>query len=328
MGNGGGVSIAGPNNTIEGTKAGAGNVISCNNRLTVSTGIYISDLGATGNRVQGDFIGTQVDGTNPLGNSWHGGRITALASKDTIGGTVTVVEDDTPVVGVAVDFSVISGPNTGLTKSYTTNTIGQASFAYTNNGMEGTDIIKASGWVEATPFSCRATKTWGELACAVTPALATNLVGTTHTVTVTVTISGTTVPSIDVEFNVASGPNTGQSGSDTTDANGQARFTYTSSGTRGSDTIEATGMVTGIPFNCTGRKTWIPETCSPDVPKDIPDERTTTSTLTIDNSLVVADVNVGFFIEHTYGSDLEVTLTSPNGTTVQLFTGVGGSRGI
>jgi CSLREA domain-containing protein len=53
-----------PNNVIGGTASGAGNVISGND----GRAIYIYGSGATGNRVEGNLIGTDVNGTAPLGN--------------------------------------------------------------------------------------------------------------------------------------------------------------------------------------------------------------------------------------------------------------------
>ncbi|MDA2929353.1 right-handed parallel beta-helix repeat-containing protein [Acidobacteria bacterium AH-259-O06] len=79
-----GVRIDGaPSNTIGGTTVGAGNVISSNN----GAGVAILSSGATGNQVQGNFIGTQADGTNPLGNTSHGVFITVSVDNNIIGGT-------------------------------------------------------------------------------------------------------------------------------------------------------------------------------------------------------------------------------------------------
>ncbi len=64
---------------------------------------------------------------------------------------------------------------------------------------------------------------------------------------------------------------------------------------------------------------------SPDVPKDVIDFITATSTLTIDQSLTVADVDVQLFVSHTYDSDLDVYLIAPDGTRIELFTDAGGS---
>lgn len=73
---------------------------------------------------------------------------------------------------------------------------------------------------------------------------AVNPVGNNHTVTATVTvddpIAGTPVVGTLVSFEVISGPNAGDNGTDTTDAAGQASFTYTGDGGPGVDTIVAT----------------------------------------------------------------------------------------
>ena len=79
-GNGNGVVIdsTASNNTIGGTGAGAGNVISGNS----GDGI---DISGDGNFVQGNKIGTDVVGSSSLGNQVAGVRI--LGSFNTIGGT-------------------------------------------------------------------------------------------------------------------------------------------------------------------------------------------------------------------------------------------------
>jgi len=83
---GDGVSLIGAFvNTIGGTTAEARNVISGNH----TNGIKISGSGATVNCVQGNFIGTQMNGTSPLGNASHGVFITSSASNNTIGGTAS-----------------------------------------------------------------------------------------------------------------------------------------------------------------------------------------------------------------------------------------------
>jgi len=93
------------------------------------------------------------------------------------------------------------------------------------------------------------------LLLSLTPATAGNVVGTSHTVTATVTSTDPSGhpspgPGVAVEFDVTSGPNMGQtshpantgtcSPSDcTTNANGQVSWTYTSNGMPGTDTIKA-----------------------------------------------------------------------------------------
>ena len=80
-----GVEIGGgaANNTIGGTTAGAGNVISANDEC----GIWITGAGTTGVVVQQNFIGTDLTGTKALGNAYQGVEIGGGAANNTIGGT-------------------------------------------------------------------------------------------------------------------------------------------------------------------------------------------------------------------------------------------------
>ena len=71
------------NNTIGGSVAGAGNVISGND----FDGVHINSSTATGNLVQGNKIGTGADGVTPLHNSSDGVMVLNSASNNTIGGT-------------------------------------------------------------------------------------------------------------------------------------------------------------------------------------------------------------------------------------------------
>jgi hypothetical protein len=95
-------------------------------------------------------------------------------------------------------------------------------------------------------------------AIGLTPKTATNIVGEDHTVTATVEIDG----QADVEFEVTDGPNAGDTGSDTTDVNGESTFTYTGDGGTGTDTIQA--CVVDFPELCaTATKTWVESTPTP-----------------------------------------------------------------
>jgi len=83
------ISNGASNNTIGGTAAGAGNVISGNN----NHGIEINSSTSTGNVVQGNFIGTDAAGTAEIGNGSVGGASTGRgiringAPGNTIGGS-------------------------------------------------------------------------------------------------------------------------------------------------------------------------------------------------------------------------------------------------
>jgi len=76
-----GVFIRAVNNTIGGPTAGARNVISGNN----GTGVRICGYDASGNLVQGNFIGTDITGTTALSNGLHGVDIYG-APDNTVGG--------------------------------------------------------------------------------------------------------------------------------------------------------------------------------------------------------------------------------------------------
>ncbi len=84
-----GVAISGAaNNRIGGTASGASNLISGN----IGNGVRLEVSGTTGNLVQSNFIGTDVTGTQALGNGSDGldsaVLIDAGANNNTIGGTV------------------------------------------------------------------------------------------------------------------------------------------------------------------------------------------------------------------------------------------------
>jgi titin len=82
-----GVRIAdAPNNTVGGTRAGARNVISGNGNL-LQGGVEISKPGATGNKVLGNYIGTDASGTKALGNLRGGVAIQDGAANNTVGGS-------------------------------------------------------------------------------------------------------------------------------------------------------------------------------------------------------------------------------------------------
>ena len=73
-------------NFVGGSTSGARNVISGN----AQEGVRIQGgAGTTGNLIQGNFIGTSVNGTDPLANSQDGVGFRTSASGNTVGGTAT-----------------------------------------------------------------------------------------------------------------------------------------------------------------------------------------------------------------------------------------------
>jgi len=150
--------------------------------------------------------------------------------------------------------------------------------------LEGPEFV-SPGTVATVP--CCATNSEPFLLCSLAPQADTNLVGETHTVVATVTSNGVPISGITVDFTVTAGPNSGETDSDTTDANGEAVFTYTSDGTPGSDAISATGSVNSVAFACSANKVWtegvadlsVTKTASPD-PVEVDGDITYTITVT------------------------------------------------
>ena len=70
-------------NVIGGSQPGAGNLIAGN----ANGGVAIGDTGTTLNTVKGNLIGTDVTGTQPLGNLFTGVVIAHGASENEVGGT-------------------------------------------------------------------------------------------------------------------------------------------------------------------------------------------------------------------------------------------------
>jgi predicted outer membrane repeat protein len=160
--------------------------------------------------------------------------------------TATVTDaGGSPTPNVTVRFAVTGSVTTG--GSATTDAGGQAQFCYDGPMTPGMDTITAyadtdgdnvqdSGEPDGT-----ATKTWVPGAPAtlmLAPKTATNLVGTVHCVTATVTDAfGNPTPNVTVRFAVTGSVTAG--GSATTNSGGQAQFCYTGPALPGTDSISA-----------------------------------------------------------------------------------------
>ncbi len=72
-------------NLVGGTASGAGNVISAN----TTYGLFLTDAGTGGNRVEGNLIGTDLTGTNAQGNGFADVELQAGAAGNFIGGINT-----------------------------------------------------------------------------------------------------------------------------------------------------------------------------------------------------------------------------------------------
>ena len=121
-----GVDIFGAtDNTIGGTTTGASNTIADNK----SGGLDIGFSGASGDLVEGNFIGTDASGGTGLGNSGDGVQILGGATDNTTGGTTTG----------AANMIAFNGAGVGITDSGTSGNLVQGNVISGNQG-DGVDI--------------------------------------------------------------------------------------------------------------------------------------------------------------------------------------------
>ncbi len=172
------------------------------------------------------IVATPQTDTNPLG------------TVHTVRATISPVE-----AGTVVRFRVNSGPHVGANRRALTNNLGQATYSY-QGSRAGTDSITVwvdrddDGQLDASEPRAVVSKVW----TSTTPAQSISLlpfdnvalVGTTHSVTATVSPvrSGAIV-----RFLVSMGPNRGDSGVGVTNSQGQATFSYVGNGGIGNDAI-------------------------------------------------------------------------------------------
>ncbi len=154
------------------------------------------------------------------------------------------------IPSASVTFDVISGPNVGATATTTTDVNGQASFNYTSTGTAGTDQIQATFDDGGVPrLTNIATASWVPDTGALTPSTSSGNPGDQHTVLLTLTQGGAPFDPISgtlITFDVTTGPNTGATGSATTDVSGQASFMYTGADVAGTDQIQASFLSGGV----------------------------------------------------------------------------------
>ncbi len=121
------------NNTIGGTAAGAGNMISGN----AGTGLVLSGSNATGNVVQGNLIGTDPSGTLIIGNAGSGVSLGSGAHDNTIGGTTASARnvisgnqgDGVSIQGTGTTGNVVEGNYIG------TDLTGEINLGNSANGV-------------------------------------------------------------------------------------------------------------------------------------------------------------------------------------------------
>jgi titin len=125
-----GVTDGATNNLIGGTGPGAGNLVSAN----LQYGIFLTDAGTSGNLVQGNLIGTDITGTNALGNgtaSFYGANVELQ-----LGASCNFIGSTGPGAGNVIAFSSVKGVL--LFDLATTNNAirGNSIYANTNLGID------------------------------------------------------------------------------------------------------------------------------------------------------------------------------------------------
>jgi hypothetical protein len=114
---------------IGGTAPGAGNLISGNN----GDGILLT-FDTRGNQIQGNFIGTQVDGTSSLGNTGDGIHALDVAPVNTVGGAASGAGN---IIAFNGGEGVAVGPNSLFPGNATLAILSNAIFS---NGGLGIDL--------------------------------------------------------------------------------------------------------------------------------------------------------------------------------------------
>jgi len=200
-------------NLVGGTAPGAGNLISANG----SYGVYIYATGTTNNLVEGNLIGTDITGTNALGNGFANVVLLGSATGNFIGGTGA---------GAGNVIAFAGSPGVALYDAGTTNNSVRGNSIF-SNGTLGIDLTGVANDLQTSP-------------------VITNAFGTGTSTVVQGKLSSTANTSffIDVYRNVVAGGQ-GQfylgTVSATSDGSGNASFAYTnSSGNYAGQNITAT----------------------------------------------------------------------------------------
>lgn len=241
---------AGPNNGKFGT--------STTNDQGEAFFTYTDMAGPGTDQIQASIV--NPTGTTDLSNSieiiWRGSDgivLSPITATSDIGidHTVTALiidNNDNPIAGRNVSFAAISGPNNGKTGSGTTDAQGEAMFTYTDTAGPGTDQILASfsDFSGEVVVSTMVEKIWGstppltpELNIGLSPVTATSPIGTEHTVTAVLKDGDNNIEGSEIRFDVITGPNTGKTGTGTSDVQGEVVFTYADMAGPGTDQIQA-----------------------------------------------------------------------------------------
>jgi hypothetical protein len=127
----GGMYLDGSDNTVGGTSAGAGNLISGNR-------IYGVAVAGSRNQFQGNRIGTDATGTGPLSNAGDGVFITT--------GTFTLIGGTTPGAGNTIAFNAAAGVDVFGSQAQGNVILANSIFANAGPGIDlGGDGVTPNG---------------------------------------------------------------------------------------------------------------------------------------------------------------------------------------
>jgi hypothetical protein len=181
-------------------------------------------------------------------------QLTASATQATVGQTVMLSATISPpplLSSITVNFTIVSGPNAGGTfsciASGTLLPVGSTSCSQSySSTLAGTDTISAAVPGQSPGVTVAVTWLGIPATVLVAPALSFNHTGDSVLVTATVLDSnGVAVPSAAVAFQASgTGGESPNSGSASTNASGQAAFTFTST-TSGKSTVVASSTAPG-----------------------------------------------------------------------------------
>lgn len=132
-----------PYNRIGGTAFGTINVISGNNQY----GIVITGSNGTGNQIVGNYIGTQADGTSPLGNSSDGLYISGYSNNDMAVNTIAFNGGDRVFVKIGTGNIILDNSifyNTGLGIDFGTDGVTDSDAGDADTGAKSLQNLPAS----------------------------------------------------------------------------------------------------------------------------------------------------------------------------------------
>jgi uncharacterized repeat protein (TIGR01451 family) len=234
------------------------------NILGRSQGAYQSSLNLSGDsypntpQIQNFDAAQAINASTNFTLQWNSsgggtGDWVMLEVDDALGNIVLSTPDfaESNALRGTVTSLVITDGTLQASSTYSGQLVFARPVAVDTNSIPG--AVGAAVYFKQTEFTLATLPPPGP-SCVLTPALATNDIGTVHTVTATVTTNSVAVAGVTVYFLVTGANSVTTNG--VTDAGGQVPLSYTG-GALGTDTIQATGAVSSLAFTGTAVKVWL-----------------------------------------------------------------------